>query len=524
MKKFNLKFYSILPFLLLSVLTGYSQVAQKLVQTKQLIALDSIRLGGIWRSSWPMSVNIYNANGSLTGNRVVNTTGYTLTIGGGLQNFFYSSINGNTGTINQSGATIGIETNLAAPNTANSLFSASASQFSHYGISAKGGSTLIGSSGSVSPNNAVNYFLLDSNVVRMVADSLKFTAPANIGSVSILSNGNVGIGTKVPVSALDVRMSTTGDQLVGFFGNNNSSAYKSYLNISAGDNTDGTSATFSLYNQGNGMFSFQYGNNRTAIGASEGLKFDYLGNLTARGSLTTPKATLNINNVVSSSALLLSGTTFTGGTATTTKPSLLIEPAGASSTNWNTSGTQVGINAASGFTGDILWGGVNGSNVFKVDYTGKTFFGNSSAYNVPNIYGGTAQSGLSIISDEVHGISNSVGIWKIKYSGGIPHFLLKSDAQLEWSNINTNGGGDLFLSRNSAGTLLVGTSANNSLGTVVAAKLAVSSSVFWCSGTGSPEGVITANIGSLYSRTDGSAGTSLYVKESGTGNTGWVAK
>ena len=29
---------------------------------------------------------------------------------------------------------------------------------------------------------------------------------------------------------------------------------------------------------------------------------------------------------------------------------------------------------------------------------------------------------------------------------------------------------------------------------------------------------------SLYSRTDGGAGTSLYVKESGTGNTGWVAK
>lgn len=43
-------------------------------------------------------------------------------------------------------------------------------------------------------------------------------------------------------------------------------------------------------------------------------------------------------------------------------------------------------------------------------------------------------------------------------------------------------------------------------------------------GSGSPEGVVTANIGSLYSRTNGGANTSLYVKESGTGNTGWVAK
>jgi len=42
------------------------------------------------------------------------------------------------------------------------------------------------------------------------------------------------------------------------------------------------------------------------------------------------------------------------------------------------------------------------------------------------------------------------------------------------------------------------------------------------SGTGSPEGVVAAPIGTLYSRTDGSAGTSLYVKESGSGNTGWL--
>lgn len=43
-------------------------------------------------------------------------------------------------------------------------------------------------------------------------------------------------------------------------------------------------------------------------------------------------------------------------------------------------------------------------------------------------------------------------------------------------------------------------------------------------GPGSPEGVVSAAIGSVWSRTDGGAGTSRYVKESGTGNTGWVAK
>ena len=44
------------------------------------------------------------------------------------------------------------------------------------------------------------------------------------------------------------------------------------------------------------------------------------------------------------------------------------------------------------------------------------------------------------------------------------------------------------------------------------------------SGTGTPEGAITASVGSLFMRTDGGAGTSLYVKESGAGNTGWVGK
>ncbi|WP_342472177.1 phage tail protein [Metasolibacillus sp. FSL H7-0170] len=45
-----------------------------------------------------------------------------------------------------------------------------------------------------------------------------------------------------------------------------------------------------------------------------------------------------------------------------------------------------------------------------------------------------------------------------------------------------------------------------------------------CVGTGSPEGVISAAIGSLYLNKNGGVGTTLYVKQSGTGNVGWVEK
>ncbi|MMZ58869.1 Phage tail fiber repeat protein [compost metagenome] len=43
------------------------------------------------------------------------------------------------------------------------------------------------------------------------------------------------------------------------------------------------------------------------------------------------------------------------------------------------------------------------------------------------------------------------------------------------------------------------------------------------SGNGSPEGAVSASVGTLFRRLDGGANTTLYVKQSGAGNTGWRA-
>ena len=43
-------------------------------------------------------------------------------------------------------------------------------------------------------------------------------------------------------------------------------------------------------------------------------------------------------------------------------------------------------------------------------------------------------------------------------------------------------------------------------------------------GTGSPEGSVTAGMGAVYYDRGGGANTTLYIKESGAGNAGWVAK
>ena len=88
-------------------------------------------------------------------------------------------------------------------------------------------------------------------------------------------------------------------------------------------------------------------------------------------------------------------------------------------------------------------------------------------------------------------------------------------------------GMDLFVADND--TFAFGTSQASNRATLVGSRLTASGgfstgTARWTSGTGSPEGVVTAPVGSLYTRTDGGANTTLYVKESGTGNTGWAAK
>ncbi|MCB1249304.1 MAG: hypothetical protein KDB36_07845, partial [Acidimicrobiales bacterium] len=91
---------------------------------------------------------------------------------------------------------------------------------------------------------------------------------------------------------------------------------------------------------------------------------------------------------------------------------------------------------------------------------------------------------------------------------------------IHWGNyIIGNGAGSIIYTNTS--TIAVGMSYEST--TANANPLSFSSGAAILSGSSSPEGAVTAKVGSLYMRSDGSTGTTLYVKESGTGNTGWVA-
>jgi hypothetical protein len=80
----------------------------------------------------------------------------------------------------------------------------------------------------------------------------------------------------------------------------------------------------------------------------------------------------SLNGAASEPPGTFTGTWFTGGTATTTKPQVLIEPTGTTSTAWSTSGTGLGVNAASGFSGLLADLQLNGTSEWAFGTTALT--------------------------------------------------------------------------------------------------------------------------------------------------------
>ena len=147
-----------------------------------------------------------------------------------------------------------------------------------------------------------------------------------------------------------------------------------------------------LFAQFNGGFVSGGGGGTAFADSGNFAKLNATNSFTANGAASTP-----VEKFV--------GTWFTGGSSTTTKPLMLIEPTGTTSTGWSTAGTGLGVNAASGFAGNLWDAKINGTSYGKLDATGNmTIAGSaltvsSTNYQVESIYRGTSNSTYNIYGD-----------------------------------------------------------------------------------------------------------------------------
>ena len=156
----------------------------------------------------------------------------------------------------------------------------------------------------------------------------------------------------------------------------------------------------------------QYYLNSTTFGGVSGWTSDGT-NLIGAGTLTD-----SVNGAVSAPAVSLTGTWYSGGYSTTTKPYLLIEPAGTSSTNWITTGTGIGINATGAFSGNLIDLQLAGVSKFRVSNSGalQTIAANLNATGAGVQY--------SINSDTILGrLRRLHGYWALRT---LRHLLLRS--------------------------------------------------------------------------------------------------
>lgn len=157
-----------------------------------------------------------------------------------------------------------------------------------------------------------------------------------------------------------------------------------------------------------------------------------------------------------------------------------------------------------------------------------------------NIGGAVDTSGWSLNVKSGH-ISTDGGRSLVAFGVGSPtNYAVGPTEYISLSHSGTLG--EMYVTKTGSGTfrdLVIYTSDTERLRITAAGVVTISGDVQFgtagkgvvyqagpkdLAGSGTPEGAVTAPIGSTYRRSNGGAGTSFYVKESGAGNTGWVGK
>lgn len=194
---------------------------------------------------------------------------------------------------------------------------------------------------------------------------------------------------------------------------------------------------------------------------------------TGTAALREVANSFSVNGAASTPPFSLTGTIFTGGTATTTKPALLIEPTGTTSTGWSTAGTLFGGNAPSGFTGSLIDLQLNGSSRFAVGVAGISRINDGSA-----VVGSLLMSGsgtyLTLTTSSGAVILNSGGTNVISAWG--TNAMMSSNIALAWCPASlTSLNPDTFLCRKTTAVIQLGLDAAGVVGQMLTAASRITS-------------------------------------------------